>query len=239
MKNAMTGPVTPKLAASLVLCKGPLDRPSVLMGRRHRDLRFMPGVWVFPGGALEQSDGEQAEKFPINDAVKAGLARAQLREDAYGLPWAAIRETWEETQLLYGTPAVKAVSQPPHSCSALKAFDHNGLDPLTNRLDLVARAVTPPEISIRFDSFFFLGDGDDVIGTPTSTGELEDVGWVDAAFAAATYRIAPVTQYVLSRAVTVWAAAGGAKRVPQDRAIPLFTQQADGFSAIDDDYRAV
>ena len=39
-----TQPVRPRHAASLVLLKGDLDSPEVLLGRRPMASRFMPGV---------------------------------------------------------------------------------------------------------------------------------------------------------------------------------------------------
>jgi 8-oxo-dGTP pyrophosphatase MutT (NUDIX family) len=42
----------------------------VLLLRRSEDARFMPGVWVFPGGSLDEADG----------ADEAGLRACALRE---------------------------------------------------------------------------------------------------------------------------------------------------------------
>ncbi len=55
-------PAAPRPAASVVLLRRGgrhSDRAlEVLMLRRNEDAKFMPGVWVFPGGAVDPADGE-------------------------------------------------------------------------------------------------------------------------------------------------------------------------------------
>jgi recombination protein RecT len=67
-------PSTPRPAASVVLLrrggKHSQRALEVLMLRRSEEARFMPGVWVFPGGSLDQVDG----------AEEAGLRACALRE---------------------------------------------------------------------------------------------------------------------------------------------------------------
>lgn len=48
--------VRPKDAASLILWKDGPRGIEILMGRRHHNLRFMPGVLVFPGGRVDHDD---------------------------------------------------------------------------------------------------------------------------------------------------------------------------------------
>jgi 8-oxo-dGTP pyrophosphatase MutT (NUDIX family) len=58
-------PATPRPAASVVLVRnGPRhgdEGLEVLLLKRTEKARFMPGVWVFPGGAVDGSDGEGEE----------------------------------------------------------------------------------------------------------------------------------------------------------------------------------
>lgn len=67
-------PSTPRPAASVVLLrrggKHSQRALEVLMLRRSEEARFMPGVWVFPGGSLDQADG----------AEETGLRACALRE---------------------------------------------------------------------------------------------------------------------------------------------------------------
>ena len=67
-------PSTPRPAASVVLLrrggKHSQRALEVLLLRRSEEARFMPGVWVFPGGSLDEADG----------AEEAGLRACALRE---------------------------------------------------------------------------------------------------------------------------------------------------------------
>jgi 8-oxo-dGTP pyrophosphatase MutT (NUDIX family) len=67
-------PSTPRLAASIVLLrrggKHSQRALEVLMVRRSEKAKFMPGVWVFPGGSLDDADG----------AEEAGLRACAVRE---------------------------------------------------------------------------------------------------------------------------------------------------------------
>lgn len=77
------------------------------MGRRHAKARFMPGVYVFPGGGLDRADRTPSglqEKFtrphPSLDAFS--------REQHDPLARAALRELFEETGFLFGRTVVVA-----------------------------------------------------------------------------------------------------------------------------------
>lgn len=67
-------PSTPRPAASIVLLrrggKHAQRALEVLLLKRSEEARFMPGVWVFPGGSLDPDDGSE----------EAGLRACALRE---------------------------------------------------------------------------------------------------------------------------------------------------------------
>jgi 8-oxo-dGTP pyrophosphatase MutT (NUDIX family) len=67
-------PSTPRPAASVVLLrrggKHAQRALEVLMLRRSEEAKFMPGVWVFPGGSVDAADG----------ADEAGLRACAVRE---------------------------------------------------------------------------------------------------------------------------------------------------------------
>src|SRR6185369_13998400 len=82
--------------------------------RRHERHSFMPGKFVFPGGAVDESD---AMVRPAVDLEPGTLAKLMLRmrgrpsaRRARALAMAAVRETFEETGLILGRPAP---SSPP------------------------------------------------------------------------------------------------------------------------------
>jgi 8-oxo-dGTP pyrophosphatase MutT (NUDIX family) len=71
-----TGAATkPRLAATIILLRGGADALELLLVKRNPAARFMGGVWVFPGGAVDRSEGEGA------DALRAAALR-ELDEEA-------------------------------------------------------------------------------------------------------------------------------------------------------------
>ena len=74
----MAAPVlTPIPSASAIVLRD--DPIEVLMMRRHAQSSFVPDAWVFPGGALEESDIARAEGDLLN-AMRYCAAR-ELREE--------------------------------------------------------------------------------------------------------------------------------------------------------------
>ncbi|MDX6605523.1 MAG: hypothetical protein QOD14_63 [Solirubrobacterales bacterium] len=72
-------PVTPRPAATVILLRRGgkhADRAlQILLVQRNPDARFMPGVWVFPGGAVDAGDGE-------GEAAHRAAAVRELAEEA-------------------------------------------------------------------------------------------------------------------------------------------------------------
>lgn len=70
------GPVTePRQAATVILLRGERERLEVLLVRRTPKARFMGGVWVFPGGAVDAGEGD-------GDGAHRAAAIRELREEA-------------------------------------------------------------------------------------------------------------------------------------------------------------
>jgi len=160
-------PVRARDAASLILLRGEGRDLELLAGRRPLTVRFMPGVYVFPGGAVDPEDGRPWPSEIDRDAMPARLLRCAR---------AALRETWEESGVFFGHKG--AMSEPPRSASPVaEAYAAAGVVAGFDRLKYVGRAITPVRVFRRFNTRFFLGDGADVIGEPTATDELEDVRW--------------------------------------------------------------
>ena len=68
-------PVRPRQAASVILLRGGAERLEVLLVRRTPKARFMGGVWVFPGGAVDEVEGS-------GDEAHRAAAVRELREEA-------------------------------------------------------------------------------------------------------------------------------------------------------------
>lgn len=172
--------VKPRDAATLILVDRSGKRPKVLLGRRHHSHKFMPGKYVFPGGRVEPLDKRMALAAYLDPQVEQRLMRKSLRPSAArarAMVMAAIRETFEETGILLGFPKEDAPAAA--NDAAWAALAQNGLRPDLSGIHFVARAVTPPGRSRRFDTRFFTADAsavthriDGVVGPDTELVEL-------------------------------------------------------------------
>src|SRR3954454_17811038 len=209
--------VRPRDATSLILLRGEGRGLEVLAGRRPGHVRFMPGVYVFPGGAIEREDNKAG---PV-DTGGAHLPPRILRSAR-----AALRETWEEVGVLVGrrTGSPLPPAEDLHRLSPIEAaYAERGVSAATDVLTYIGRAITPTPVFRRFNTRFFLADGASVFGEPASSDELEDVGWHPIG----RKELVPfrdVTQFMLARAVAVrdgtappepplFCTAGGQRRV--------------------------
>lgn len=157
----------PKDSATLILVRRDGPRPRILMGQRSGGHAFMPNKFVFPGGRLDAAD---CRVKPARDLDPATLGKLMDRmrgrpsaSRARGLACAAVRETWEETGLLFGRRRPE------------DAPDLSGLV-------LFQRAITPPGRTRRYDSRFFVADAADIsnIDDPhhDGGGELLTLSWL-------------------------------------------------------------
>jgi 8-oxo-dGTP pyrophosphatase MutT (NUDIX family) len=198
----------------------------VLLGRRSGRSRFMPGIYVFPGGRVGPED-RQPSGFaePLPDPPP-GLDRA-TRQRLPVFARAALRETYEETGLLLGA-AEAASAQPPRlgvpglggsglgGAAPWKAFAVAGLEPGFAGMRLVARAITPANSPVRFHNRFFLAEGTAAVGEFGGDGELEDLRWAPVE-SLPELPMADITHLVLEEALAHRAGAGG-----PGRPAPLF-----------------
>src|SRR5947209_18500551 len=65
----------PKDAATLILIDRTAAKPKVLVGRRHDNVVFMPGKYVFPGGRVDKSDNRVPVAAPITGELEANLLK--------------------------------------------------------------------------------------------------------------------------------------------------------------------
>jgi 8-oxo-dGTP pyrophosphatase MutT (NUDIX family) len=145
----------PKDAATLVLVRREGDAPRVLMGQRHGNMAFMANKYVFPGGRLDAADMRIPVASELRPEVAARAAHGASPARARGLALAAIRETFEETGILLGERAEKL---PRTRAPAWKKFFAHKIMPRLDTLEMIARAITPPNRTRRFDARFFMAD---------------------------------------------------------------------------------
>ena len=120
----------PRQAATVIVLRGGEQTLEVLLVKRTEKARFMGGVWVFPGGAVDESD-------PSSRGESAHRA-------------AAARELSEEAGIALADPG------------ALIEF---------------SRWITPAEVSIRFDTRFFLAELPEGQEPHVDGEECVDQGW--------------------------------------------------------------
>jgi 8-oxo-dGTP pyrophosphatase MutT (NUDIX family) len=183
--------VRPRDAASLILLRGEGRDLELLAGRRPGHVKFMPGVYVFPGGAIDREDNRRWRVETGGEHLPPRLLRSAR---------AALRETWEEVGVLVGRAGPVPATSGLAPIEA--AYAEHGVLAAIGALTYVGRAITPTPVFRRFNTRFFVADGGDVFGEPVSTDELEDVGWHPIG----RRPLAPfrdVTQFMLARAIAL------------------------------------
>lgn len=195
--------IRPRNAATLVL----LDRSGkdvrVLVGKRNEKHAFMPGKFVFPGGRVDVTDRRMFSTGRIDPASARRLKKRVARPAQHlsrSLMMAAIRETCEETGLLLGRKMKrreKTAAWPDN----WKPFERHGVIPDLSMLTFVARAITPPGRSRRFDTRFFIADRKDVAascGDPSGPdSELVELKWIALAEAKDSPNLPTISKVVL------------------------------------------
>jgi len=206
-------------AATVLLVRRAPGGPQVLMGMRGAGAAFMPSKYVFPGGAVDADDANVPFAAPLGAACAARLARHAPEGLAGALAAAAVRELWEETGLILGTPGQWPGSVPPD----WRGFAAAGMVPAASALTFVFRAITPPGRPRRFDARFFLADAAAVQGDPEdfsrACDELSHLHWVALA-AARQLNLPFITEVVLAEVAALLDRFEGA--IPQPESVPFF-----------------
>lgn len=193
--------VRPVDAAGLVLIREGRSGPEVLLGRRHRRVSFLPDIYVFPGGRVDQEDLKPSGfSETVPPPVAAELARTTRRPPVAFLR-AAMRETWEETGLMIGVPARPPA--PDRLAEPWRQFAEHGLAPAFEHLSFICRAITPTASHRRYHTRFFLADGRSAVGDLGGSGELEDLQWFPVG-ETARLGLVDVTQVVLAEGLRRW-----------------------------------
>jgi len=122
-------------AASLIGVRDGSDGPEVLVIERTLDHRFLPGYVAFPGGAIDPTDGQLAERW-FGDEEEAVRA-------------AALRELAEEVGLAVTREGVVAVDREDPLAPIHDA------PPGPARLREIARWIAPEQVPVRFDARYY------------------------------------------------------------------------------------
>lgn len=172
-------------AASTIVLQG--DPFKVLLMRRHEKSSFVPGVWVFPGGTVEESDLVVAKGLS-QTRMKKVLATAddpdelepKIRDEIRTMKVCALRELFEETGIWLGEPLADPEFNRHQLLDKGLAFDSLA-DSQSLPLDSLvwtARWITPLGVPKRFDTWFFLLTVDEgTVATPENNEGVEML-WV-------------------------------------------------------------
>ncbi|MBU4435542.1 MAG: NUDIX hydrolase [Alphaproteobacteria bacterium] len=175
-----TGVLRPRHAATLIIVRTDAAKPRLLMGRRAGGHAFMPDKWVFPGGRVDRGDYRAPAASELSPETVARLTHQPRHPSpaalARALALAAVRETFEETGLLL---AKAAPSRP--GAGPWRPFLAQGALPDLAALAFVARAITPPYRTRRFDARFFMAPAESLLSLERQPdcGELDEIAWVD------------------------------------------------------------
>jgi 8-oxo-dGTP pyrophosphatase MutT (NUDIX family) len=149
-------------AASLVIVRDGQTGLEVLVMKRTKDMRFLPGFLSFPGGSLDETDDAMDDKmwaYPlsnvhqVDDSVYAVGALRETVEETGGL-LAVCDERGAETDGVVDAEVQEALLGESLSYPALLTrlrLQING-----RNLRFVGRWITPPFMPKRFDTRFFV-----------------------------------------------------------------------------------
>lgn len=218
--NEPAQPPSPRPAATVLLLRASGGGVEVLVIRRHENLAFMGGMWVFPGGAVCPADFSPAilERIPDEAKRDVGALRALNgdllpEQQQVALAVAAHRETFEETGVLLATTAEgghcpddllkcaqaqrPAVARNPALFADLLAQHELTLD--LERLVYWAHWITPSNAPRRFDTRFFVAAVPPEQTASIDTFETVDHAWMTprALLDAAERQAMPVSQPTL------------------------------------------
>lgn len=158
-------------AATLILVRQQAGEVQTYLLRRSATSRFMPGVFVFPGGLVDSGDSEEAfwrEHADLGpEAVLDRLGQGLGFSDTLSYGIAAIRETFEEAGILLASPSTPSAGALERAgARRLKESPQHGwfrrlveTEAWTLGLSALypwAHWITPVGMPRRFDTRFFM-----------------------------------------------------------------------------------
>jgi 8-oxo-dGTP pyrophosphatase MutT (NUDIX family) len=226
---------TPRPAATVVLLRDGRHGLEAYLQRRPRSMGFAGGLWVFPGGRVDDADRDPAvEASWAGPSPAAWAARLGLPvDDARGHLVAACRETLEEAGLLLAEPqpdpgelaaARRDLLAGTRGLAELLAGLGVRLD--TGRLRYWAWWMTPEAEPRRYDTRFFLAGlpADEAVAAHPAEAERER--WLAPKAAAGDWELPmlPPTRLTLRDLAgfgSVAAALAAAEERPVERILPV------------------
>lgn len=158
--------VVPRPAATTLIVRDSASGLEVLMVRRSLQASFLPGAYVFPGGAVDAQDASDAHAALCDEAATRLVARigdvTGVGAAAPAFAVAALRECFEECGLWLGAPPERAAQLAPlrarlHAGESLATLAQTaGLPLATSALQPWSHWVTPFGVHKRFDTLFFV-----------------------------------------------------------------------------------
>jgi 8-oxo-dGTP pyrophosphatase MutT (NUDIX family) len=177
-------PAIPRDSSTVILVKSDNKGARVLLIRRHTDLAFAGGTWVFPGGKLEVSDTSARAHRQLGLGDAAEIA---------GQIVCACRETFEETGIVLAQrpngascdstladslqPFRAGVSRDPGSFASLLTDHDLKID--ATRLLFWSRWITPSLMPKRFDTRFFVAEMPTGQTVRCDSAEATEFLWLD------------------------------------------------------------
>jgi glyoxylase-like metal-dependent hydrolase (beta-lactamase superfamily II)/8-oxo-dGTP pyrophosphatase MutT (NUDIX family) len=205
----------PRPSATLVVIRDGTAGLEVLLSQRAERGDHNSGAWVFPGGLVDAADG-RAHGCCVG--LDDETASARLGVGAHGLDFyiAAVRESFEESGLLYATDAGGALvalgAETADRFLPWRAALHRGdrsladfcaefgLALAVDRLVYISHWITPLARAKRFDTRFFLAEAPAAQTALHDGTEMVDQMWlrpVDALHERAALKLLTPTQKTL------------------------------------------
>jgi len=162
----------PRKASTIAVIKnsGKTRDIDVLLMKRHPDDRFLPGYYVFPGGAVEEHDSPQIYnldyRFPEKDILPDIDNISYFKHKI-----CAVRETFEESGILFAEKLDSSQEFSEQENRNLLSYRESiikgdmklyemmqkeKITPSLNRLHYLSRWITPAFSPIRYDTRFFV-----------------------------------------------------------------------------------
>ncbi len=220
INNSINKPSLPRDASSVIIIKKKNSKLYLLMGRRPKKSKFMPGIYVFPGGAIDKADYQINKFFNLSTTLKKDLLKSRSNKHTIAIMLAAIRETAEECGLFLAEKKIVKYEKLIFD-NTWNVFLKKSFVPSIQKLNYFARAITPSFLKTRFHARFFIANFNDFVGKIKTNGELENIDWVEIK-KAKLLPIADVTEFLINRLIKL----GDDKTIFKKKKLhPMFTRR--------------